>query len=183
MKGRASIPEGEDFAHLVFRVYGTFHSSLFRAVSPDPGLGRPGLEILGYLHGAGSSTITQTALACKMATSQLSLAVDRLVKAGLLERDRNGKDRRVAVIGLTKAGEAAFVRAYEGVRSRVEAFFAPLSSGQLDTLREAFGIVVALAQADNMPPVVTATKSGGPTPPARKPIKAAPSARKPGRAQ
>jgi len=151
--------ENEDFAHLVFRVYGAFHGSLFRSVSPEPGLGRPGLEILGFLHAAGPSTSTAAAQACRMATSQLSLTVERLVEKGFVERDREGADRRVALISITKKGEKAFARAYEGVRSRVEAYFAPLSAADMKTVREAFDIVAGLAtaseEAESLPSAAT----------------------------
>lgn len=136
----------EDFAHLVFRAWGVLHGSLFRGMSPGPDLGRPEIGLLGYLHATGPSTVTEAAEACRMATSQLSLNVERLVEKGFVHRERDQNDRRVQRISATKRGVKALDKAYEGVRERVEQFFSPLSKDEMATLRRAFVIVARLAE-------------------------------------
>ncbi len=142
------MPE-EDLAHLVYRVHAVFRGSLFRSPTPGPELGTPAVELLGYLHAIGPSTITEAAEGCRMAKSQLSLNVERLVEKGLVVRDRDGEDRRVARVRLTARGEKALVKAYEGVRQGVEAFFAPLSAAERKLVIEAFGLVARLADTDS----------------------------------
>ncbi|HUX38405.1 MAG TPA: MarR family transcriptional regulator [Rectinemataceae bacterium] len=141
------VPE-EDLAHLVYRVHGVFRGALFRALSPGPELGMPAVELLGYLHAIGPSTITEAAEGCRMAKSQLSLNVERLVEKGLAIRERDGEDRRIARVKLTARGEKALAKAYEGVRQRVEAFFAPLSLTKRKLVGEAFGLVAKLAEGE-----------------------------------
>lgn len=141
----------EDFAHLVFRTWGVLHGSLFRALGPGPDLGRPELGLLGYLHARGSSTVSEAAEACRMAKSQLSLNVERLVEKGYVSRERDEGDRRVMRIAATRRGLRALDEAFAEVRERVEAFFAPLDAGELEQLRAAFLLIASLAEADTAP--------------------------------
>ena len=139
----------EDFAHLMFRVYGNLHGSLFKAVTPTKGLGRPELGLLGYLHTTSGATITEAADRCHMAKSQLSLIAERLVEKGMVERVRDCEDRRVARIKTTEAGETALAEAFQGVKTRVAEYFAPLSDEEMVTVRRAFELMSGLGEKAN----------------------------------
>ena len=139
----------EDLAHLMFRVYGSFHGSLFKAATPTKGLGRPELGLLGFLHTTAGATITEAADKCHMAKSQLSLIAERLVEKGMVERVRDCEDRRIARIKTTESGETALAEAFQGVRARVEEYFAPLSDVERVTIRQAFEIMSRLVEIES----------------------------------
>ena len=138
-----------DFAHLVYRVHGGLHASLFHAIAPGKGLARQDIGVLGFLHTVDSTSISEAAEKCHMAKSQLSLIVERLVEKGFVERERDEIDRRVARLSSTRTGEKALVEAYGGVRARVEDFFSPLSSEELATVRRAFELISGLLGEEN----------------------------------
>jgi DNA-binding MarR family transcriptional regulator len=135
---------GEDFAHLMFRVYGSLHGNLFRSLPAQEGLGRPELGLLGILHTLGSSSVSEAAERCHMAKSQLSLTVEHLVEKGLVERDRDGEDRRVARIRATPAGEQALAKAFETVKVRVRDYFSSLGPEEMATVQRAFELMSGL---------------------------------------
>ncbi|MFZ4614668.1 MAG: MarR family winged helix-turn-helix transcriptional regulator [Rectinemataceae bacterium] len=139
----------EDLAHLMFRVYGSFHGSLFKAATPTKGLGRPELGLLGFLHTTAGATITEAADKCHMAKSQLSLIAERLVEKAMIERVRDSDDRRIARIKTTEAGEIALAEAFQGVRARVKEYFAPLSDDDRKTVRRAFEIMSRLVEIES----------------------------------
>ena len=54
-----------------------------------------------------SKTMTKTAASLGITTGTLTVAIDRLVKKGYVERRRDDKDRRVVRISLTRNGKLA----------------------------------------------------------------------------
>jgi DNA-binding MarR family transcriptional regulator len=72
----------------------------------------------------------------------ISMIVDRMVKAGLVRRTRDRKDRRVVRVVATKKGEDAFARAIPAGWEFIHKIMLPLSpadretlAGLLDTIR------------------------------------------------
>jgi DNA-binding MarR family transcriptional regulator len=84
-----------------------------------------------------------------MAKSQLSLIAERLVEKGMVERVRDCEDRRIARIKTTESGETALAEAFQGVRARVEEYFAPLSDVERVTIRQAFEIMSRLVEIES----------------------------------
>ena len=55
-----------------------------------------------------SKTMSETAAALEITTGTLTVAVDRLVRKGYVERRRDPHDRRVVRVRLTKKGKLAY---------------------------------------------------------------------------
>jgi len=55
-----------------------------------------------------SKTMSETAAALEITTGTLTVAIDRLVRKGYVERQRDPNDRRVVRIRLTKKGKLAY---------------------------------------------------------------------------
>lgn len=73
--------------------------------------------------------------------------VDRLVQAGLLERQRITMDRRVVLVTLTTRGRAVLDQARTERFARLRAITAGLSTAELETLRRLLGRILASAAA------------------------------------
>jgi DNA-binding MarR family transcriptional regulator len=55
-----------------------------------------------------SKTMTETSSILKVTTGTLTVAIDRLVKKGYVDRQRDASDKRIVRIRLTKKGKLAF---------------------------------------------------------------------------
>ena len=71
------------------------------------GLTNSGMSVLLALHGRGELPHGELALLCFVKPSTLTGIVDTLEKAGLVERRRDGTDRRAVRLGLTLDGSVA----------------------------------------------------------------------------
>ena len=71
------------------------------------GLTTSGMSVLLALHGRGELTHGELALLCFVKPSTLTGIVDTLEKAGLVERRRDGADRRAVRLALTLDGTVA----------------------------------------------------------------------------
>jgi DNA-binding MarR family transcriptional regulator len=66
--------------------------------------------------------------------NSVSMLVDRMVKASLVERERDLPDRRAVRLSMTSKGEQAYRRATPAVSRLVEDLLSPLSHKDKDTL-------------------------------------------------
>ncbi|GAB3503994.1 MarR family winged helix-turn-helix transcriptional regulator [Phytohabitans suffuscus] len=71
------------------------------------GLTNSGMSVLLALHGRGALTHGELALLCFVKPSTLTGIVDTLEKGGLVERRRDGTDRRAVRLALTVDGAVA----------------------------------------------------------------------------
>lgn len=71
------------------------------------GLTNSGMSVLMALHGKGELTHGELALLCFVKPPTLTGIVDTLEKAGLVERRRDGADRRAVRLALTLDGAVA----------------------------------------------------------------------------
>ncbi len=92
-----------------------------------------------------SRTMSETAATLEVTTGTLTVAVDRLVRKGYVERHRDLIDRRVVRIQLTKRGKLAYRMHNKFHTLLVDRLVAPLNEEQrrifLDTLTEISGFV------------------------------------------
>lgn len=66
--------------------------------------------------------------------NSVSMLVDRMVKAGLVERERDLPDRRAVRLFMTGKGKQAYQRATPAVSKLIEDLLSPLSNEDKDTL-------------------------------------------------
>jgi len=93
----------------------------------------------------GTRTMSETAATLEVTTGTLTVAVDRLVRKGYVERHRDLVDRRVVRVKLTKKGKLAFRMHNKFHTLLVDRLVSPLNEEQrqvlLDTLSGIAGFV------------------------------------------
>jgi len=65
----------------------------------------------------------------------ISVAVDRLEKRGLVEREEGDRDKRIRIVALTKAGEKVIAPVYSRHAALLERLLEPLSDAQRASLQ------------------------------------------------
>ncbi|WP_016690730.1 MarR family winged helix-turn-helix transcriptional regulator [Rhodococcus rhodochrous] len=100
----------------------------------------PHLRILVLVGTRGPLTLAVVADELGVDPSGASRAVDRLMKAGLLDRRDSPEDRRKLALTLTSEGVALVNTVMEHRRDAVAAVLDRLSAGQRDDLAAAFGV-------------------------------------------
>jgi DNA-binding MarR family transcriptional regulator len=118
------------------------HASLVRALDAEldaaHGLSLSGYEVLLLLHEAPDRRLRMSELAesALLSLSGMTRLVDRLVRAGLVERERCADDKRVHYARPTGAGTTLFAAArathLQGVRERFLDRFADSDLSRLD---------------------------------------------------
>ncbi|MGI6326918.1 MAG: MarR family winged helix-turn-helix transcriptional regulator [Saccharofermentanales bacterium] len=93
----------------------------------------------------GNRTMSETAATLGITTGTLTVAIDRLVRKGYVERHRDQNDRRVVRIQLTKKGKLAYRMHSKFHRLLVERLVSPLDEPArrllLETLTEISGFI------------------------------------------
>jgi DNA-binding MarR family transcriptional regulator len=108
----------------------------------EHGLTTEQFTLLAAVKGAGGS-LRPSGLASLMDRSpnSVSMLVDRMVKAGLVRRFRDRKDRRVVNVMLTSKGEEALAPAIVVGWELIKKILSPLSSEDMNTLANLLEIV------------------------------------------
>ncbi|HEY8195465.1 MAG TPA: MarR family transcriptional regulator [Gemmatimonadales bacterium] len=93
-------------------------------------------NILRILRGARPKAVKISEIAERMVNRDpdVTRLVDRLIKQGLVRRERDGEDRRVVLVEITAAGLALLTRLDEPVLEATAAAMAGLKPQQLRTL-------------------------------------------------
>lgn len=128
--------------HALIRAHSRVVRRLEAELEAEHGLTLPGYEVLAHLSEAPDQRLRMSDLArhAVLTPSGLTRLVDKMVREGLVERQRCGADARVVYAWLTPAGMAKLVAAYpthlRGVR---EHFLDWLSRAQQDAIADALG--------------------------------------------
>ena len=125
------------------------HASLVRGLDAEleaaHGISLSGYEVLLLLHEAPERRLRMSELAesALLSLSGMTRLVDRLVRAGLVERERCADDKRVLYARPTRAGTTLFEAARDthlrGVRERFLGRFDDSDLGRLDELWRRLG--------------------------------------------
>ena len=83
---------------------------------------------------SGPVRITDIARWLDRSVNSVSMIIDRMVKAGLVKRTRDRKDRRTVFVTLTKKAEDAYVPATEAGWGLIQEILSPLSNEDKRTL-------------------------------------------------
>lgn len=127
------IPRLEASFNQIVRII-TSTASANQSVAPGPKLSGSQIVVLRALVGRGPLQVTEVANELGVTLSAATGLVDRLVKAGLAERDRDNQDRRVVWVKITPAGETALQAAEERRRAVFRAMVKSLSEEELAQL-------------------------------------------------
>ncbi|BDB60895.1 MULTISPECIES: MarR family winged helix-turn-helix transcriptional regulator [Rhodococcus] len=105
----------------------------------------PHLRILVLVGTRGPLTLAGVADELGVDPSGASRAVDKLMKAGLLDRRDSPEDRRKLALTLTPDGAAVVHTVMDHRRDAIAAVLSRLSAGQRDELAAAFGVFAEAA--------------------------------------
>jgi DNA-binding MarR family transcriptional regulator len=100
--------QSEEFTRLLIEFYERF-SSWEQAVVRGTGITLQQMHTLEILGSCGELRMKELAEKMGVTTGSLTVLVDRLVNAGLVERRPNAADRRSIQVGLTPEGVRLFV--------------------------------------------------------------------------
>jgi MarR family transcriptional regulator, transcriptional regulator for hemolysin len=89
----------------------------------------------------GPARITDIARWLDRTSNSVSMLVDRMVKAGLVRRARDRKDRRTVFVSMTPKAEEAYTPATAAGWSLVRELLSPLSNEDKRTLMRLLGLV------------------------------------------
>jgi DNA-binding MarR family transcriptional regulator len=79
---------------------------------------------------------SELALTLERSSNSISMLVDRMVKAGLVKRTRDRKDRRMVHVWLTSKGESAVEPATPEIWRLIQEILSPLSAGERQLFAE-----------------------------------------------
>jgi len=74
--------------------------------------------------------------------------VDKLVKKGLMERERSEEDRRLVHVSITRDGEKLMSKAFSRLMGEVSKILEPLSNGEKEQIMNTFDILERAISAD-----------------------------------
>ncbi len=94
----------------------------------------PQIQVLEALERNGSSKVSEVAEMLYVTVGAVTLLSDRLLKAGLLTRERSERDRRVVMLSITDQGRELLTE-IKGIRRRLFAkYFGTLTEDDLRDL-------------------------------------------------
>lgn len=120
------------------REYG-IHLTLFRnAMSEWAGLNVTDMECLRLLFQKGIATPSELARHTGLTSGATTAMLDRLEKAGLIERRPNPDDRRGTLIAPAQSGAAKAASWFESARRAQAELIASYSAAELEIIADAF---------------------------------------------
>lgn len=126
------------------RDYG-IHLTLFRnAVSEWAGLNTTDMECLRLLFLKGTASPTELARQTGLTSGATTAMLDRLEKAGLLERHPNPDDRRGTLITPAKSAAARAASWFESARNAQDELLSSYSESELEIIADVFERFVKL---------------------------------------
>jgi DNA-binding MarR family transcriptional regulator len=134
-KQGGQVPQAwEDWA-LLYQTFGSLQKLTERALLPL-GLSAPQVFLMGMLYWDPTPLVPARARTTVLLEAQsLSGLVDRLVRAGLINRDPHPKDRRKVLLTLTNVGRERYLKADAVHREVAESFFDGLTQREIVQFR------------------------------------------------
>jgi len=129
----AYIPKLESSFDHVVRVMAAAVAA-YQEVAPGPKLSASQIIVLRALQSRGPLQVSEVAGELTVTLSAATGLVDRLVKAGLAERERDLRDRRVVWVKITPEGESALAAALQRRRAAFRNMVRNLSAEDLERL-------------------------------------------------
>jgi DNA-binding MarR family transcriptional regulator len=80
----------------------------------------------------------------------ISRAVEELASAGLIERERDQRDRRIVYLSVTPAGQAMMEQIYTKNNLFMRSMFSSLDDHELETVNDAFHILSKILDSNSL---------------------------------
>lgn len=107
-------------------------------VAEKVGLGLTDIQLLHLLHIYGPSTPGRLAQGCGLSSGGVTVALDRLEKAGYIRREPNPSDRRSLLIQLVAESLGQLSTIYEGTDVQIQSRLAQFTPAELDAVLRFF---------------------------------------------
>ena len=106
------------------------------------------IKVLSAFSDQGVFTMTELSRANGVSVSTMTSMVDRMIQGGLLERLRDGADRRIVRVGLSAAGKTMLDHLMKVRRRELEKFLVNLTRDEVREFRDSIETVARyLAEA------------------------------------
>jgi len=115
------------------------------------GLGLTDMQTIHMLQLYGSSTPSRLAAATGLSSGGVTVALDRLEKAGYIRRQPNPADRRSLLVTLIPSSLVKLAELYEGVESETRRLLATLPQRDLEAVIRFFETLGAARIGDGAP--------------------------------
>ena len=122
---------------------------LFAGDSSDPALAslrNQTYHILRILELQGPLPVSRIGKQLFIAKQNMTTAIDKLVKDGLVERNHDDVDRRVVNVSVTEKGKDFLKEKRQGLKNIVEKNLSKLSHEEMESFRSIFSIVRNIVQ-------------------------------------
>jgi len=121
------------------------------AQPPADWLSVPQLMVIGWLAAGGRRRISEVAARLGVSLSAATGLADRLTRAGLAVRSRDGDDRRVVWLEITPKGRELLARTRELRRQSIDEAFSVLSDEELETFVRIISKVIDHRRKESSP--------------------------------
>ena len=125
-------------ALMAVRDYGVNLTHFRNAMNEWAGLNATDMECLRLLSQKGTATPTELAKHTGLTSGATTAMLDRLEKAGLIERRPNPNDRRGTLIAPEKSSNAKMAGWFESARKAQDALMSTYSESELEIIADVF---------------------------------------------
>lgn len=125
-------------ALMAVRDYGVNLTQFRNAMSEWAGLNATDMECLRLLFQKGVATPTELARHTGLTSGATTAMLDRLEKAGLIERRPNPKDRRGTLIAPEKSSAEKMASWFQSARNAQDKLISSYSEGELEIIADVF---------------------------------------------
>ena len=125
-------------ALMAVRDYGVNLTHFRNAMNEWAGLNATDMECLRLLSQKGTATPTELAKHTGLTSGATTAMLDRLEKAGLIERRPNPNDRRGTLIAPEKSSNAKMAAWFESARKAQDALMSTYSESELEVIADVF---------------------------------------------
>jgi DNA-binding MarR family transcriptional regulator len=105
-----------------------------QAIADRLGINLTDFKALGLLHRKGGMTPKQLTNAMGMSAAAMTTVIDRLEKAGYVERKRKGADRRSLTVQAAKGSDRQVEHLYEPLRAASQRLLQPYKEQEIDLI-------------------------------------------------
>ncbi|MFN8434045.1 MAG: MarR family transcriptional regulator [Anaerolineales bacterium] len=125
-------------ALMAVRDYGVNLTHFRNAMNEWAGLNATDMECLRLLSQKGTATPTELAKHTGLTSGATTAMLDRLEKAGLIERQPNPNDRRGTLIAPEKSSSAKMAAWFESARNAQDELMSTYSESELEIIADVF---------------------------------------------
>ena len=125
-------------------------ASIHRTAREDFGITAAQYHVLRRIKEGGRKTVSELSECMFISRPGISRAVEELASAGLIERERDQRDRRIVYLSVTPAGQAMMEQIYTKNNLFMRSMFSSLDDHELETVNDAFHILSKILDSNSL---------------------------------